>query len=296
MVLQHNTPSSNQDVVLVIGGTGGTGAIVVRRLLELPSPPAVRVMSRSGDEASVRRTLGQAVQVVRGDVADRQVVRVAMDDVTHVVYVVGPRRPALSGPTMEGPYVTGLRNVLEAGHGRSMRQVVLLSAQDCESPWGLMRSVPANTLFGLSSLMHLRQERLLREHAAAHEGFGYAVLRPPIFKDTEAGPEPVAMATVGARGGWACGPTVSRAAVAEVMLHALLGDDSKRVTLELSSSADAPAPADFDWAAHVAALHADVEDLPPVEGDVWHARVPRMFALGIAMAIGAAIALPLALS
>jgi len=78
----HGTPTrklAGDDVVLVIGGTGGTGSLVVRRLLGLATDvPTVRVMSRSGDQATVRAALGEAVEVHRGDVADAAAVDEAM--------------------------------------------------------------------------------------------------------------------------------------------------------------------------------------------------------------------------
>jgi len=293
--MMNSDSSLGACVILVIGGMGLSGSCAVRRLLLLSSKDTVvRVMSRSADQTAVKERFGASVQVVKGDVADEHSVREAMVDVTHVLYLVGPV-PSLSfllgGVTVEAAYVTGLKNVLDEGRGTSsfLRQVILLSANNCDRPWAPM-SMLANTIAGMSQLMHLRQERLLREEAQSREDFSYVILRPPLLGKADVSPERVTLQSVdspdGNRG--RSSRSVSRAAVVEVMVHALVsGLPSPRscLTLTLSSADVGPAPADFDWMGSLAALPRDNAELPGPEKDILHTRARRVFLLGLGLVL-----------
>jgi len=289
-------------VILVIGGMGQSGSCAVRRLLLLSSEDTVvRVMSRSADQTAVKKRFGAEVQVVKGDVADVHSVREAMVDVTHVFYLVGPV-PSLSfllrGTTVEAAYVTGLKNVLNEGRGSSsfLRQVILLSAKNCDRPWALM-SMLVNTVAGMSQLMHLRQERLLREEAQSRTDFNYVILRPPLLGRADVPPERVTLQSVespGVRG--RSSRSVSRAAVVELMVHALVSElpiPRSSITLTLSSAGVGPASADFDWTGSLAALPRDKAELPGPERDISHTRARRVFLLSVGIVLAVVGFLPI---
>ena len=67
--------------VLVLGGTGHYGRPIVASLLRMGR--RVRVLSR--DAASARKTLGESVDVVSGDVTSRESTIRALDEVGAVV-------------------------------------------------------------------------------------------------------------------------------------------------------------------------------------------------------------------
>lgn len=286
-------PSLAGMVVLVVGGTGLTGSRVMHRLSSLRADDTVlRLMSRSADPTDVSERFGTDVQVVRGDVADATATQEAMADVTHVLYLVGPiPSPSyvLGGKTVEASYVTGLENILRAGRepGRSLCQVVLLSAENCDRPRSLM-TMFANTVAGMSQLMHMRQERLLREEAENRPDFGYVIVRPPLLGTADAPPERVTLQSVDPADAVRGRPTrkVSRAAVAELMVHALSTPTGPaHRTFTVSSVDQSPAPADFDWAGLVAAFPEDSDELPKPSTDLAHAHARRFLLTAVATAL-----------
>lgn len=289
-------------VVLVVGGTGGTGSIVVRRLLGMHPAPAVRVITRSANRVAIAARFGtDAITVCQGSIGDRAAAEVAVTGATHVVYALGPKQSASriassvfgSATTEEcvESYVTGLRNVLDVGRASVLRQVVLVSADHVESPWGL--SAVANLLSGDSNLNHLRQERMLRAEAAARPDFGYLVVRPGRLTDAPAGSpvEEVAHVSVPARAAAVPTGTVSRAGVAETLVQGLADGRSgvpQRLTVCVSS-VGAATPG-YRWSpALLAALPDDTEAgaagaLPAEATDVWHTRAKRV-TLGVVLLV-----------
>jgi uncharacterized protein YbjT (DUF2867 family) len=274
-------------VILVVGGTGLSGSLAVRRLVALSTEDTiVRVMSRSANKEAIKHKLGAAVQVVKGDAADASDVRKAMLGVTHVFYLVG-QTPSLSfllsGKTVETALVTGLKNVLEEGRysSASLRQVILLSAENCDRPWAPM-SMFANNVAGYSQLMHVRQERLLREEAQRRTDFNYVIVRPSIMGATDVAPEPVVLHSIETPEGLSGKPTrsISRAALVEVMVHAFKIEETVSpggVTFTLSSESKEPAPTDFDWKGLLDALPRDKDELPGADNDISHIHGRRVF-------------------
>ncbi len=276
--------------ILVIGGTGLSGTCTVQRLLSLAEEDTiVRVMSRSANPQAIKKTLGSRVEVVQGNVADPTALQSAMEGVTHVLYLVGPK-PSLSyffnGKTMEQAYVTGLRNVLEQGRKQPqpLRQVLLLSAENCDKPWHPMTML-ANNIAGYTQLMHFRQERLLREEAKQNPNFSYVCIRPPILGPADVRPEPVMLQSIDSSEASSHPPTrtVSRAAIAELMVHALDSSSSmsqRCITFTLTRTSEEPALDDFDWRGTIDVLPQDSVALAGPERDASHYWGRRTFLFG----------------
>ena len=89
MIRVGETPMTEQRPVLVLGGSGHLGRFVVRALLERGA--AVRVLSRRA--VPTRALLGDAVEVVEGDIADAEAVRRSLDGVRGSVIAVSALSP-----------------------------------------------------------------------------------------------------------------------------------------------------------------------------------------------------------
>ncbi len=101
---------SNQ-LVLIIGGTRGTGLLIAQRLMR--DGVAVRVMARNPTEA--RKRLGPACEIVPGDLTQPETLPRPIEGVTHVVFTAGRRsgRPTSEKNVRETEYL-GVVNTLSA--------------------------------------------------------------------------------------------------------------------------------------------------------------------------------------
>jgi len=95
-------------VVLVIGGTRGTGLLIVESLAR--DGYRVRALARNPGQAAPR--LGSAAEVVPGDVTRPETLPAAVKDVTHLIFTAG----VAVGPARERLIVAteyeGVRNAL----------------------------------------------------------------------------------------------------------------------------------------------------------------------------------------
>ena len=107
-----------RDRVLVVGGTRGTGLLIVRALLARGYP--VRALAR--DPGSAGQRLGAAVEVIRGDITKPDTLPPALREVTHVVFTAGVH----SGRFAREDFVKltdyeGVTNTLSAARGAGLR-------------------------------------------------------------------------------------------------------------------------------------------------------------------------------
>jgi len=73
--------------VLVTGAAGFVGNNTVRRLVEMGKP--VRAMVRDTEKAKLRLAdVKDKIEIVKGDVSDRQGLRALMQDVSAVIHLV----------------------------------------------------------------------------------------------------------------------------------------------------------------------------------------------------------------
>jgi uncharacterized protein YbjT (DUF2867 family) len=98
-------------LVLVIGGSRGTGLLIAQRLLR--DGVAVRVLARNPDEA--RERLGPACEIVAGDLTKPDTLPRPIGGATHIVFTAGRRsgRPTTEKKIRETEYL-GVVNTLAA--------------------------------------------------------------------------------------------------------------------------------------------------------------------------------------
>jgi len=104
--------SSNQ-LVLIIGGTRGTGLLIAQRLTR--DGAAVRVLAR--DPSRARLSLGASVEIVPGDITKPSTLPSSIQGATHIVFTAGRRsgRPTREKSIRETEYL-GVVNTLTAAH------------------------------------------------------------------------------------------------------------------------------------------------------------------------------------
>jgi len=96
-------------MILVTGGTGFVGGHLLRRLRK--DGLSVRVLARNSDRERALIDLG--VEVVRGDIADKNALEKAVEGIERVIHLVGIIQEA-PGATFRAVHVDGTRNVLGA--------------------------------------------------------------------------------------------------------------------------------------------------------------------------------------
>jgi nucleoside-diphosphate-sugar epimerase len=109
--------------VLVVGGTSGAGAEVVRLLHARDR--SVRVLARRPAEA--RRRLPEGVEIVRGDLRDPRGLPAAVTDVDTIVHTASPRGFLRSGQHRE-VVVDGTAELLRAARRASAPGIVFVSS------------------------------------------------------------------------------------------------------------------------------------------------------------------------
>jgi len=267
----------SKDVILVVGGTGGTGKAIVKRLLALDPRPEVRVLARNVTDG--KKALGDDVHFFAGDVADEKAVVEAMKGVTRVIYAVGPSTKEF-GKSTEPAFVWGLRNVINIGKkGETLKQIVLLGAALVTRPWHPV-AVVVNTAFGMAPMNHLKQEKMIRE-----SGFNYIVVRPVGLGSADAEVEQIDVS----QGDTAGGSFISRAAVAETIVRGMFdGRIPQKVSFEVWGKRGTQAGPGFDWGVVWRKLKEDFDPLPDVEAS--HGTARLVYGVGLlATVAGAAI-------
>jgi uncharacterized protein YbjT (DUF2867 family) len=227
--------------ILVAGGSGRTGAFVVRRLKE--QGHHVRAMTRNAAEARAR--LGadaEGVDWVEADVRDPAQVERAVDGVDYVISVIGSRE--MSGPnSAEFVDYGGVKNLVNASLNGHIRHFVLLTAIGSSDPESF-----ANKMFKGALTWRFRGEEYLRG-----SGLSYTVVRPAGLTNEPAGVKGVRLYQ---GDDWKShmGKTISRDDLALVMIAALGNPGARRATFEIAND---PAEPPGTWPAQMAALRAD---------------------------------------
>lgn len=224
-------------VVLVAGGTGGTGRHVVTQLLE--QGHTVRVLSRS--EESARGAFGDAVEVVVGDVRDPATLVAAVAGVRYVVSAIGSSGRTDPSNSPEAVDYRGVKNLVEAAVAAGgVEHFVLVSSMGITQPTHPLNRFANNILLWKG----------LGENALRFSGLNYTIVRPGGLID-----EPGGQAAIRAgQGDTMEQGRIPRADVARVVVAALGRTDAARKTLEVISGAPGEA---VDWESFFAPLVAD---------------------------------------
>ncbi|MEU2622038.1 NmrA/HSCARG family protein [Streptomyces sp. NPDC007157] len=151
--------------ILVLGAAGGQGGAVVRALRSRGA--AVRGLVRNPRSASARRLAGQNVEVVGGDLEDRESLASAMRGVAGVFAMTTPFE---SGPAAE---IAQGRAILAAAHQARVPHLVFSSVAGADQDTG----VP-----------HFETKAVIERELAAGE-VPYTILGPTYFFDNALGDE-----------------------------------------------------------------------------------------------------------
>ncbi|WP_369251955.1 NmrA/HSCARG family protein [Streptomyces sp. R41] len=151
--------------VLVLGATGGQGGAVVSALLSRGT--AVRGLVRNPQSASARRLAARNVEVVGGDLMDRESLALAMRGVAGVFAMTTPFE---SGPAAE---IAQGRSILTAAHDARVPHLVFSSVAGADQDTG----VP-----------HFETKAVIERELAAGE-LPYTILGPTYFFDNALGGE-----------------------------------------------------------------------------------------------------------
>src|SRR5262249_42489761 len=162
---------------LITGATGFIGGHVAAACLGRGFP--VRTIARASSDTA--RLEGQGTTVIRGDLADAEVVRKAVDGVDAIVHCAAKVGDRGLVDEYRAVNVEGLRNLLEACKGRPLHRFVHVSSLGVYEPrhhYGTAENVPAH----LQHFDGYTQSKAEAEQAAMpyyrDHGVPLVVLRP----------------------------------------------------------------------------------------------------------------------
>ena len=209
------------DRVLVIGGTRGTGLLIVRRLLQ----EGYRVRALARDPAGTEASLGSAVEIVAGDVTRPETLYSPLGGATHLVFTAGvTRRPAGEQLVIATEY-QGVLSTLAAARTAGLRGRFLY-----------MTSLGATRPSFSAAVLNLVKRNTLRWRKRAEDeirraGLDYTIVRAGFLLDVPGGRRAIEL-------GQEARPLapwyrISRADVAETFVQALKHPRTSRTTFEV---------------------------------------------------------------
>jgi uncharacterized protein YbjT (DUF2867 family) len=228
--------------ILVIGGTRGTGQFIARRLAE--TGHEVRVLARNPDRA--RALFSDSVEVVGGDVTDRDTLLPAVAGVEHLIFTAGvTHRPAAESLVKATVYDGVLNTIAAARESGFTGRFVLMGAV------GTTRASMLSFLLNLikGKTLHWRSKA---EEALRASGLDYTIIHAGILVDGPVGERPIVVGQSNLPMRWR--HRISRADAAEVIVRALFHPAARNASLDAVWVFDGPAPALDE---QFAALHPD---------------------------------------
>jgi uncharacterized protein YbjT (DUF2867 family) len=220
------------ELVLVVGATGGTGRQVVAQLQD--QGYGVRALVR--DAASAAEKLGPEIEIIVADVRDPESLVPAFEGVTSVVSAIGAGEKA--GPNSpEFVDYGGNKNLIDAAVNAGARQFVLVSSMGVTHEDHVL-----NRIFGNVLIWKMKGEDYLRA-----TDINYTVVRPGGLHDKPGGEQKIIFEQTDT----VKSVSISRADVAAVCVAALRYPEAHNKTFEVFSIKE---PADEDWQLKFAAL------------------------------------------
>lgn len=260
--------------VLVVGGTGKVGLKVIKELRSLEVP--VRVLVRNLDSAGRIPLLASDdnVEVVQGDVTDKQAVSQAARGTAAIIDVhgVSPLRFTRISDLWRDPFsdpghpasvnFAGVQNVVAACKEHGITRLVRLTGLSVSLP----ASSPVVCIFGalLSGTVkwHRRSEILIRE-----SGLDYTIVQPSGLRDEAAARDSgnqllLQCEALAAKPTLPAASGISRCDVASLCVAALGSDGCKKATLRcVSLQTGKPIPpgveAASEWQSLLSAVQPD---------------------------------------
>jgi uncharacterized protein YbjT (DUF2867 family) len=166
------TKMSVNQLVVVIGGTRGTGLLIAQRLQHQGVP--IRILAR--DPVSARVRLGPTLPLIAGDITHQDTIPRALEGAAHLVFTAGCRsgRPTTEGHIRETEY-GGVVNTLTAAQrmGFGGRFLYMTASGVTSRSWAtvLLNLYKGNTL--------VWRERA--EHEIRGSGVEYTIIRAGIL-------------------------------------------------------------------------------------------------------------------
>jgi uncharacterized protein YbjT (DUF2867 family) len=228
--------------VLVIGGTRGTGRLIVERLL--PTGYDARVLARSPDRA--REALPLSVEIAGGDVTRPETLPPALADVAHVIFTAGVTGGPAGEAVVRATVYDGVRNTLAAMQETGARGRFLYM-----TTVGLTRPSPMALVLDLIR-RGVRKWRRLAEEEIRRTDRDYVILRAGMLTNDPPGRRAIVIRQEELP--LAFGTRISRADVAEVFVAALAPPETRRATLNVIGG---PPPATDAWKAALRSLRPD---------------------------------------
>jgi uncharacterized protein YbjT (DUF2867 family) len=230
-------------MILVVGGTRGTGLLIVR-LLERQNVP-VRVLAR--DPANARRLLSSSVEVVKGDITHPHTLPPAIEGASHIIFTAGCRSGHPVGEAqIKATEYEGVRNTLAAARDVNFAGRFLYmtsSGVNARSIW----SVALNMYKGNTLVWRRRAEDEIRA-----SGLPYTIIRTGMLLNRPGGTQGIRLT----QESLPLSPfhRIPRADVAEAFLAALDHPRAVRTTFEIVSDRNAPRE---PWSALMQSLKLD---------------------------------------
>lgn len=227
---------SNTGTVLVIGATGETGKLVVRRLMD--EGYTVKAFVRDGVKG--RKTLGKKVTLVTGDIKIPATIEPAFNGVDYVISAVGATASSGNNRPEKVDY-EGVKNVVDAAAAAGVKQFVLISSMGVTH-----KDHSLNRFFGKVLIWKAQGEQALRD-----SGVPYTIVRPGGLINEPGGKVRV----VAVQGDPQMdNARIPRADVARVCVEALASPAAQNKTLEVFTKDGEPVS---DWNKFFAALEPD---------------------------------------
>jgi uncharacterized protein YbjT (DUF2867 family) len=220
------------ELILVVGATGGTGQQIVLQLQE--QGYGVRALVR--DATSATEKLGPDVELVVADVRDPESLVPAFDGITRVISSIGSSEK--EGPNSpEFVDYGGTKNLIAAAVNARAEQFVFVSSMGVTHEDHVL-----NRIFGNVLIWKMKAEDYLRA-----SGIAYTVIRPGGLHDKPGGEQKI----VFEQGDEVKVAGISRTDVAAVCVAALAYPEAQNKTFEVFTIKES---AEADWQAKFSAL------------------------------------------
>ena len=224
---------ADEELILVVGATGGTGQQITAQLLE--KGYAVRALVRDADRAA--ELLGPDVELFVGDVREPATLTPAFAGASRVISAIGSS--AKEGPASpEFIDYGGNNNLADAALNAGVNQFVLVSSMGVTHD-----DHPLNKMLGNILIWKMKNENYIRA-----SGLNYTIVRPGGLHDKPGGENRIVFEqsdTVKA-------VAISRADVAEVCVAAIEHAEAINKTFEIFTVKE---PAVRNWQEKFAALN-----------------------------------------